>query len=69
MISSYYGHGEYDWVLIFTANELQDVKKFINLLFSAYPGIVEKINLFQILHTQRDHRISNLNQEILNEFL
>jgi len=67
--SSYYVHGEYDWILIFTAKNLRDAKKFTNILFSAYPGIIDKVNLSQILFSQRDHRIENPDQMKLMEFL
>jgi DNA-binding Lrp family transcriptional regulator len=67
--SSYYIHGEYDWVLIFTARDLKQAKKFSNLLIENYPGIVAKINLMQILFTQRMNNILNPNATELREFL
>jgi thiol-disulfide isomerase/thioredoxin len=67
--SSYYGHGEYDWILLFTANDLKQAKKFADLLLGAYPGIVAKISLFQTLFIQREHRVPNPDQEKLSEFL
>lgn len=67
--SSYYVHGEYDWVLIFTANDLQHAKKFSDILFEAYPDAVDKVNLSQILFIQRDHRIENPDKSKLMEFL
>ena len=67
--SSYYIHGEYDWILIFTAKNVMDAKKFTDILSGAYPGIVDKIYLSRILFSQRDHRIENPNQMKLMEFL
>jgi DNA-binding Lrp family transcriptional regulator len=67
--SSYYLHGEYDWILIFIAENLQDAKTFTDIIFGTYPGIVEKANLSQILFIQRDHRIANPDQQKLKEFL
>lgn len=67
--SSYYVHGEYDWVLIFVTKDVQHAKKFADLLFNAYPGLIDKVNLSQILYIQRDHRIANPNQSKLMEFL
>ena len=67
--SSYYLHGEYDWILIFIAKNLQDAKKFTDIILGAYPGIVEKADLSQILFIQRDHRIANPDHQKLKEFL
>ena len=67
--SSYYLHGEYDWILIFNAKKLQDAKKFMDIILGAYPGIVQKADLSQILFIQRDHRIENPDHQKLKEFL
>lgn len=67
--SSYYIHGEYDWVLIFRAKDLQNAKKFTDILFGAYPGAVDKIDLSQVIFIQRDHRIPNPDQTKLLEFV
>ena len=67
--SSYYIQGEYDWVLIFKAKNLKDAKKLSEIMLGAYPGIVERVNLSQILFIQREHRIENPAQGKLNEFL
>ena len=50
--SSYYIHSEYDWVLIFTAKDLIQAKKFSQLLMSRYPEVVEKIYLTRVLYTK-----------------
>jgi DNA-binding Lrp family transcriptional regulator len=67
--SSYFIHGEYDWILIFISENLQDAKKFTDIILGAYPGIVERVNLSQILFIQRDHKIANPDQQKLKEFL
>ena len=67
--SSYYVHGEYDWILIFLTKDIQHAKKFADILFGAYPGIVDKAHLSQILFIQRDHRIENPDQGKLRDFL
>lgn len=67
--SSYYIHGEYDWVLIFTANDLKHAKKLSTLLMKRYPGVIAKVNLMQILHSQREHNIRNPNPTTLRDFL
>jgi len=67
--NSYYVHGEYDWILIFSAKNIRYAKKFADILFNSYPGMVDKVDLSQILYIQRDHRIANPNQSKLMEFL
>ena len=67
--SSHYIHGEYDWILIFTAKDIKHAKNFINLLHRKYPGLIEKLNLAQILYTPRDHYILNPSPLKVKEFL
>jgi Lrp/AsnC family leucine-responsive transcriptional regulator len=57
--TSYYIHGEYDWVIIFTAKDIIYAKKFVNLMQNRYPGLIEKIQLARVLYTPRDHYIIN----------
>jgi Lrp/AsnC family transcriptional regulator, leucine-responsive regulatory protein len=57
--SSYHIHGEYDWIIIFTAKDLIHAKKFCNLLLTKYPGIIQQITLSSILYTPRNHYIIN----------
>jgi DNA-binding Lrp family transcriptional regulator len=67
--SSYYIHGEYDWVLIFTAKDLKQAKKFSGVLLEKYPGVITKTNLMRILFTQRTSNILNPDAMKLREFL
>jgi DNA-binding Lrp family transcriptional regulator len=67
--SSYYVHGEYDWVLIFTTKDLKQAKKFGSLLVEKYPGVIAKISLMRILFTQRTNNILNPDPTKLREFL
>lgn len=57
--TSYYIHGEFDWVIIFTAKDIIFAKKFVNLMQDRYPGFIEKIQLARVLYTPRDHYIVN----------
>lgn len=67
--SSSYLHGEYDWMILFTAKNLRDAKKFSNLLIENYPAVIVKINLMQILHSSKTHYIMNPAPEELFDFL
>jgi DNA-binding Lrp family transcriptional regulator len=67
--SSYYINGEYDWMVVFTAADLIQAKKFSTILFEHYPGIAEKVNLMQIIFTNRAHYIPNPDQTKLREYM
>jgi Lrp/AsnC family leucine-responsive transcriptional regulator len=66
--SSYYLHGDYDWAIIFTSQDLKQAKKFSNLLLENYPQLISKINLLRILYTQRTSNIVNPQASKLREF-
>jgi DNA-binding Lrp family transcriptional regulator len=67
--STYYIHGEYDWVVIFTAPDLLQAKKFSTILFDHYPGYAKKVNIMEILFTGRAHYVLNPDQSKLREIL
>jgi DNA-binding Lrp family transcriptional regulator len=67
--SSYYIHGEYDWMILFTAQNLRDAKKFSTMLIENYPNIIIKVNLMQILYSQRSHHIISPSPQSLFDFL
>ena len=67
--SSFYVHGEYDWVLIFTAKDLRNAKKFSSLLAEKYPGVIVKMSLMQVLFSNREHYVFNPDPDALQKFL
>lgn len=67
--SSHYLHGEYDWVLLFTARDLRHAKKFSGMLLANYTGLIAKTTLLQIMYSQQIHHIINPNRKKLKEFL
>jgi DNA-binding Lrp family transcriptional regulator len=67
--SSYLIHGEYDWMILFTAQNLRDAKKFSTMLIENYPNIIAKVNLMQILHSAKAHYIVSPTPELLLDFL
>jgi len=67
--NSYYSHGAYDWILIFTAQDMSQAKKFSDTLLNKHPGMVSKVELIQILMTMRSQHILNPEYEKLREFL
>jgi Lrp/AsnC family leucine-responsive transcriptional regulator len=67
--SSYYVHGEYDWIITFTAGDIIEAKKFCESVYSLYPGVIEKTILLETLFVIKDHHISNPEPNKLKEFL
>jgi len=68
VISSYYIHGEYDWVMIFTAKDIRDAKKFSEAMMQKFPG-KQLVHISQILYTVRENYIRNPNILAMTEFI
>jgi len=67
--SSSYVHGDYDWVLTFTAKDIIQAKKFSDSLISFHPGTIEKILILETLMFIKKHYILNPEKNRLKEFL
>jgi len=67
--SSHFLHGEYDWAIIFTAEDLRHAKKFGDLLAQNYPGFIAKMILMQVLFSSKDHYLYNPDPDVVNSFL
>lgn len=68
MISSYRIHGEYDWVMIFSAKDIIHAKKFSEAIMQRFPG-AQSIHISQILFTVRENYIKNPNIIEMKEFI
>jgi DNA-binding Lrp family transcriptional regulator len=67
--SSFYVHGEYDWIIMFTATDIQQAKRFTETLNTVYEGHIAKISLEETLFWVRRQRISNPEAKKLKEFV
>ncbi|MCX6663993.1 MAG: Lrp/AsnC family transcriptional regulator, partial [Euryarchaeota archaeon] len=67
--SSSYVHGEYDWVITFTAEDIKQAKKFSNSLVAFHPGVIEKITIMQTLMFIKKQYVLNPDKKKLKEFL
>jgi uncharacterized protein with GYD domain len=67
--SSFYTHGEYDWVLTFTADDIKQAKKFSDSVVALHLGVIEKITILQTLMFIRKQYILNPDKKMLKEFL
>lgn len=68
MISSYRIHGEYDWVMIFSAKDIIHAKKFTEAIMQKSPG-AQSIHISQILFTVRENYIQNPNLQKMKELI
>ncbi len=68
MICSYRIHGEYDWVMLFTTNNIITAKKFSEAIMQKFPGR-QSYQLSQILFTVRENYIQNPNIIEMKEFI
>ncbi len=67
--SLYFVHGEYDWILSFTAPDIKIAKRFHETLLATFPGVFARVNLLETLVAVRNHHIVNPNVKKLKEFL
>ena len=69
IIDSKYLHGEFDWIITFTAQDIKQAKKVQETLNSMYHGYIKKISLLEELFVTRDHGILNPNFERIKDFI
>ena len=67
--SSFYTHGEYDWVTTFTAEGIIQAKKLADAFVTLHPGVIEKITVLQTLMFIRKHYVLNPDKKKLKDFL
>jgi Lrp/AsnC family leucine-responsive transcriptional regulator len=67
--NSLYTHGEYDWIIMFTADDLRQAKKFSELLYVTYRGYIAKMDLMETLFWTRKQRIFNPEAKKFKELL
>jgi DNA-binding Lrp family transcriptional regulator len=67
--SSFYVHGDYDWVVMFTARDIKQAKKYTDSLMALHPGEIEKISLLQTLMFIKKQYILNPDRKRLKDIL
>ena len=67
--NSAYVHGEYDWILTFTAEDIRSAKRFSDSVVALYPHTIEKITIMQTLMFMRKQYILNPDRNKLKEFM
>ena len=67
--NSSYVHGEYDWVITFTAEDIRQAKKFSDTFVAMHPGYIEKVTIMQTLMCIKKQYVLNPEKMKLKEFL
>ena len=67
--SSFFVHGNYDWIICFTAENLKYAKKFCDIVQNAYHGHIENLALLENMFAIRKNNLLNPNREGLKDFL
>jgi len=64
-----YVHGEYDWMVSFTAKDIMEAKQYANTLIALHPSEIKETTLLQTLMFVKKHYILNPEREKLRGFL
>jgi len=64
-----YIHGHYDWMLIFTANNIKNAKKFTEWLTKEYQHMISEIHLLEDIFSVKKCGLINPDLEKFREFL
>lgn len=67
--SSYYVHGEYDWIITLTAEDINAAKRFTDTLNHLNEGIIERIAVLQTMMFIRKQYTLNPERTKLKEFM
>jgi DNA-binding Lrp family transcriptional regulator len=66
---SSYIFGRYDWMLIVTAKDITNVKKFSNILEKEYGHAISEVHILEELFSVTRNGISNPNMKKLRDFI
>ena len=69
IITSCFIHGTYDWMISFTAQDINHARQFCDLLIKGFPDAIEKIDIQQILYSVRKHHVFNPERKTLRELM
>ena len=67
--SSFYVHGEYDWIITFVTKDINHALKFSESVLAQNPGIIERVTILQTMMFIRKHYILNPGRMKLKEYI
>ena len=68
ILSGGYLHGKYDWVVIFTAEDIINAKKLGEILLTEYPKMISEVEIIEYVFTLKEGGIVNPEIEKIREF-
>lgn len=68
VICSSYLHGHYDWMLVFTASNIKNAKKFSELLTKEYQHVISEIHLLEDIFSVKKCGVVNPDLGKFREF-
>ncbi len=68
IISGGYLHGKYDWVIIFTAEDIKNAKKLGEILFTEYPQMIKEVEIMEYVFTFKEGGMENPEMKKMLEF-
>jgi hypothetical protein len=66
--ASYFTNGIFDWIVLLSAKNIRNVKKFVESLRVEYSNVVSDIQILEILFPLEKEGIDNPNRNKLREF-
>jgi DNA-binding Lrp family transcriptional regulator len=69
IVDSKYVHGEYDWIISFTAEDIKQAKKMQEAINTMYHKYIDRVTLLEDLFVTRDHGILNPNFKDIKKFI
>jgi DNA-binding Lrp family transcriptional regulator len=69
IIDSKYVHGEFDWIISYTAEDIKQAKKMQEMINSMYHKYIQKVTLLEELFVTRDHGILNPDFKNIKKFI
>ncbi|MFA5103192.1 MAG: hypothetical protein WC525_08565, partial [Candidatus Thermoplasmatota archaeon] len=67
--TSAFTHGDYDWMMTFTAENIIQAKMFSAKLLGLYPHAIERMSVVQTLMFIKKHYVLNPERKKLKEFM
>ncbi len=68
ILCSSYLHGKYDWMLVFSADDIKNVKKFSETLIREYQQVISEIDIVEDIFPVKRCGITNPEVNKLKEF-
>jgi Lrp/AsnC family transcriptional regulator len=67
--SSSYLHGRYDWIIIFTAKDIQTMKKFTHILEKEYSSVISEVHVMEDIFPISKCGIVNPHKDKIKNFV